>query len=112
MMQRRVATEVGVVINQKIRARAAHRKHAPPPAGRHPHSVATIGPERETEGFPDQPFVEGAQDELDPDLRHRLISETAFHRQAERGYDEGYDRDDWLDAEAAVDHIVIGAESE
>ena len=88
-------------------SKAAHRKHAPRPAGRHPHSVATIAPEGETERLPDQPFIEGAQDELDPDLRHRLISEAAFHHQAERGYDEGYDRDDWLEAETTVDHIIV-----
>ena len=95
-------------MTQKERTKAAHRKHVPRPAGRHPHSVATIAPQAETESLPDQPFVEGAKDELDPDLRHRLISEAAFHRQAERGYDEGYDRDDWLEAEADVDHVVVG----
>ena len=96
-------------MTQKIRTNSAHRKHTRRPATRHPHGVATIAPQEETERFPDQPFVEGAKDELDPDLRHRLISEAVFHRQAERGYDEGYDRDDWLEAEADVDHIVIGA---
>jgi hypothetical protein len=75
--------------------------------GQHPHGVATIvAPE--VDELPDQPFAEGTEDQLDPDLRHRLISEAAFHRQAERGYDEGYDREDWLDAEAAVDHVLVG----
>ena len=41
-----------------------------------------------------------------------MISEVAFHRQAQRGYDEGYDRDDWLDAEADIDHIVVGPKPE
>lgn len=95
-------------MTQKIRNKAAHAKHAPRHAERHPHSVATIAPPGETEVLTDQPFGEGAKDELDPDLRHRLISEAAFHRQAARGYDEGYDRDDWLEAEADVDHVVIG----
>jgi hypothetical protein len=95
-------------MTQKIGIKAAHRKRAPAPAGRHPHSVATIAPQGEIERLPDQPFVEGSKDELDPVLRHRMISEAAFHRQAERGYDEGYERDDWLDAEADIDHIVLG----
>jgi hypothetical protein len=94
----------------RIHGKAAPRKRTPRPAGQHPHSVATIAPQGETERLPDQPFVEGAQDELDSDLRHRLISEAAFHRQTERGYDEGYDRDDWLEAEAAIDHIIVGTE--
>jgi len=100
---------VEMTMRQTIRTKAAHPKHASPPPGRLPHSVATLAPEGETELFPDQPFVEGLKDELDPDLRYRMISEAAFHRLAERGYDEGYDRDDWLEAEADVDHIVIGA---
>jgi hypothetical protein len=104
----RVVAAVETTMTQKIRTKSAHRKHTPRSAIRHPHGVATILPQEETERLPDQPFVEGAKDELDPDLRHRLISEAAFHRQAERGCDEGYDRDDWLEAEADVDHIVIG----
>lgn len=74
---------------------------------RHPHGVANMTPPDEVEDFPEQPFAEGCEDQLDPDLRHRLISEAAFHRQAERGYDEGYDREDWLEAEAQVDHLVV-----
>jgi hypothetical protein len=99
-------------MTKKIRTKAAHGKHAPRPAGRHPRSIATIAPEGEAACLPDQAFGEGAKDELDPDLRHRMISEAAFHRQVERGYDEGYDRDDWLDAEADVDHIVVGPKPE
>ena len=55
----------------------------------------------------DTPFAEGKDDALDPDLRHRLISEHAYARYCERGYADGYDLDDWLDAEAEVDHTVI-----
>jgi len=105
--RQRVAA-VETTMTQKLRTKAAHQKETPRRATRHPHGVATILPQEETEGLSDQPFVEGAKDELGPDLRHRMISEAAFHRQSERGYDEGYDRDDWLDAEADVDHIVIG----
>ena len=71
---------------------------------KHPHSVANIlEEERET----DQPFAEGAQDTIDPDLRHRMISEAAYHRYAERGYEDGFDLDDWLQAEAQVDHVLL-----
>jgi hypothetical protein len=45
---------------------------------------------------------------LDADLRHRLISETAYHLYAQRGYADGYDLDDWLQAETQVDHIALG----
>ena len=53
------------------------------------------------------PFVEGSNDQLDPDLRHRLVSERAYARYCERGYADGYDVDDWFEAEAEVDHIII-----
>jgi hypothetical protein len=55
----------------------------------------------------DTPFAEGKDDGLDADLRHRLISERAYARYCERGYADGYDLDDWLEAEAEVDHTVL-----
>ena len=73
----------------------------------HPRSAPIISPPSEVEEEPDQPFVEGAQDTVDPDLRHRMISEAAFHRYAERGYADGYDIDDWLASEAEVDHLLL-----
>lgn len=74
----------------------------------HPRSVPTIAPEDESATPPEQPFVEGAYDEIDPDLRHRMISETAYHLYEERGFADGYDLDDWLQAETAVDHQMLG----
>ena len=67
--------------------------------------VATLEIEDEME--PDQPFAEGALDAIDPDLRHRMISEAAYRYYGERGYEEGYDVDDWLQAEADVDHLLL-----
>lgn len=61
------------------------------------------------EGAAELPFEEGAHDGLDPDLRHRMISEAAYHLYAERGYADGYDLDDWLQAEAQVDHTALRA---
>jgi hypothetical protein len=86
------------------KAKATRSRHVEP---RHPHSVPILGPEDEAGQAPDQPFAEGAQDAVDPDLRHRLISETAFRRYTERGYADGYDLDDWLQAEAEVDHLLL-----
>jgi Protein of unknown function (DUF2934) len=53
---------------------------------------------------PDPALVDAGQDTIGGDLRHRLISEAAYRIYAERGYVDGYDLDDWLQAEAAVDH--------
>ncbi len=56
---------------------------------------------------PDQPFEEGAHDMIDADLRHRLISEAAFEIYASRGFVDGFDVEDWLSAEAQVDHLLL-----
>ena len=92
-----------------------HRKTTTPHAGEaslpHPRSVPNIEPESEIAQEPEQPFGEGARDEIDPDLRHRMISEAAYHLYAERGYAEGYEVDDWQQAEAAVDHLLLNRRS-
>jgi hypothetical protein len=92
----------------EAKGRTRMAKHAAAhPARRHPHDVPTLGMEYEADEAPDQPFAQGVADELDPDLRHRLISEAAFHRQTERGYNSDYEDDDWRDAEGAVDHVLV-----
>jgi hypothetical protein len=73
----------------------------------HPRSAPIISPGKEAAQELDQPFVEGAHDSIDPDLRHRMISEVAYHRYTSRGYADGYDVDDWLQAEAEVDHLLL-----
>jgi hypothetical protein len=73
----------------------------------HPHSVAIAKPPREGEVDPDRPFEEGAHDEIDSDLRHRLISEAAFDLYAKRGFVDGYDLEDRLTAEASIDHLLL-----
>jgi len=72
----------------------------------HPHSVPIMDVEA-PEVTSEQPFAEGAQDAIDADLRHRMISEAAYRRYAERGYADGYDLDDWLQSEAEVDHLLL-----
>ena len=79
----------------RVFARAFQRSPAP---------VQTIDQE---ESAPDTPFEEGAHDTLDQDLRHRMVSEAAYHLYAQRGYTDGYDLDDWLQAEAQVDHTTL-----
>ena len=91
----------------KAGSKTIRKAHVAHPEPKHPHGVAIIASEEEIGEVPDQPFAEGVTDEIDPDLRHRLISEAAFNRQAERGYNSDYETDDWLEAEAAVDHVVV-----
>jgi hypothetical protein len=88
-------------------------KPSPPKGGRsahpaaHPREVPILAPEADDERDPDQPFEEGVRDSIDPDLRHRMVSETAFRLYEERGCADGYELDDWLQAEADVDHLVL-----
>ncbi len=72
-----------------------------------PKAVPVLESDADTATTPDQPFAEGAADALSADLRHRLISETAFHHLAERGYEDGSEVEDWTEAEAEVDHTLL-----
>jgi hypothetical protein len=84
---------------------AHHRADHPHQSG-HPRTVAILdGGDVETQL--DQPFEEGSHDAIDPDLRHRLISETAYELYQRRGFADGYDLDDWLQAEEQVDHLLL-----
>jgi hypothetical protein len=85
----------------KSKASAALALHSEP---KHPHAVSIL--ETPDEG-PDQPLVEGARDEVDPDLRHRMISEAAYYRYVERGYFDGYELDDWLQSQADLDRVLL-----
>ncbi|TMG83036.1 MAG: DUF2934 domain-containing protein [Betaproteobacteria bacterium] len=40
---------------------------------------------------------------IDAETRHRMIREAAYRLYARRGYLEGFELDDWLQAEAEVD---------
>ena len=72
----------------------------------HPRVVAL---EDRSESGPDATFADGARDELVPDLRHRLISDLAYARYCARGYVDGFDIDDWLEAEAEVGRLRLRA---
>lgn len=94
----------------KTPSRDARRKPAAPPerhAASHPRSVPIQEPDPDDARDPDQPFAEGAYDAMDPDLRHRLISEAAYNLYRQRGFADGYDLDDWLQAEESVDHLLV-----
>ena len=86
--------------------RTAHKVHAAP---EHPRSVPIPAKEPIDERAPDQPFIEGVGDMIDPNLRHRMVSEAAYMLYARRGYEAGYDVDDWLQAEDDVDHLLTSA---
>lgn len=88
------------------RKRATHGGTVPASRTLHPHSIANLETDALPPLPPDMPFVEGRRDAIDPDLRHRLISETAYRMYEARGYADGSDVEDWLSAESEVDHML------
>ena len=91
-----------------------HRRSAVEPSQRHVvrspgtrmRDVPNVDVDDDFDLSPDRPFAGDVIDALDPDLRHRMVSETAHRRHGECGYDDGYDLDDWLQAEADLDHLL------
>ena len=53
-------------------------------------------------------LAEDTKGEIGVELRHRMISEAAYQLYAERGYVDGLELDDWLQAEAEVDRRLGG----
>jgi hypothetical protein len=90
-------------------ASSAKRRTAMPkrPPPKHPRTVPTPPAADDIDVASDAPFAEGAHDELSADLRHRLISDAAYFRYSQRGYADGYDMDDWFEAEAEIDHALL-----
>lgn len=76
------------------------KRHAP---SEHPHSVPILHHDNTEQSEFDASFDETPHDEYEPDLRQRMISEAAYCLFTERGYQDGYDIDDWIRAEEVVD---------
>ena len=74
-----------------------------------PADMRTV-PESEAEQETKPVFSELAHPEMDEDLRFRMISEAAYNLYAQRGYVDGFELDDWFQAEAEVGRI-LGAQS-
>ena len=70
-----------------------------------PADMRTV-PESASEPETKPVFSDRAQTEMDEDLRFRMISEAAYRLYAQRGYVEGFELDDWFQAEAEVDRIL------
>lgn len=65
-------------------------------------------PDDDTIGDLDVSLEEDTKGEIGDELRHRMISEAAYQLYAERGYVDGLELDDWLQAEAEVDRMLGG----
>src|SRR5437660_8216296 len=63
----------------------------------------TSAPETQVPEQSKPPAAESAQSGIDPVVRHRMISEAAYRRYAQRGCTEGSELEDWLQAETEID---------
>jgi len=72
----------------------------------------TSAPETQAPEQSKPPVAESAQSGIDPIVRHRMVSEAAYRRYAERGYIEGFELEDWLQAETEVDRQLANRERE
>jgi len=52
---------------------------------------------------PEPPEAESVQAGVDAEARQRMIREAAYEKYVQRGYVEGFELEDWLQAEAEVD---------
>jgi hypothetical protein len=59
----------------------------------------------------DTSLEEDAKGEISDELRHRMISEAAYHLYVERGYVDGLELDDWLQAEGEIDRMLAGRQA-
>lgn len=57
----------------------------------------------------DTSFEQGAHGEIEPNLRHRMVSEATYYIETQRGCADGYDMDDWLQAQKSLDPIVLNS---
>jgi hypothetical protein len=46
--------------------------------------------------------------EVTPEQRHFMIAEAAYYRAERRGFEGGYEWQDWMDAEAEIDRLITG----
>jgi hypothetical protein len=82
-------------------------------SGKHSRSTAAakhvrrVAPRPSSEQAAPMPSEVESHAAFDPDLRHRMISEAAYYLHTQRGYADGYDLDDWLEAEAKIDDLIM-----
>jgi hypothetical protein len=48
----------------------------------------------------------GKRDRVSPDIRQRYIAEAAYFKAEKRGFAQGGELGDWIDAEAEVDALL------
>jgi len=65
------------------------------------HGAPTMAPQTQASEQSESPAA--SQGGIDAETRHRMISEAAYRLYAKRGYVEGFELEDWLQAEAEVD---------
>ena len=76
--------------------RKTHRETPPPAKSRTYRGEAVDSPAPPEPG--PQPVA--------PEARHAMIAEAAFYRAEQRGFEPGYELDDWLHAERDIERVL------
>jgi hypothetical protein len=63
----------------------------------------TTDPQAQVSEKSESPPGVASQSGIDAETRHRMISQAAYRLYAQRGYLEGFELEDWLQAETEVD---------
>ena len=87
-------------------SQATRSNQAPnlPPAD--PYTLPTNTGQSEADRASERVPSEVMRDDANRHLRHRMISEAAYQIYVQRGYADGFELADWLQAEAEVDRLL------
>jgi hypothetical protein len=73
-----------------------------------PRKAGNIGPTEPVEPKPDMASAgsPGTARPTSPEERRRMVAEAAYYRAQHRGFEPGGELDDWIHAEAEIDHLI------
>ena len=83
-----------MAVKKETERRSAERRTAP--------KAAPTPPRTSKPAAAGSPMNDSARADLSPDELRKLISEAAYYRAKQRGFQPGHELDDWIQAEAEV----------
>lgn len=88
-----------MAVKKDTERRSAERRTAPKAPSAAPKTSKPAAP---------SPMNAAARADLTPDELRKLISEAAYYRAKQRGFQPGHELDDWIQAEAEVSRRLNG----
>lgn len=91
---------------KKTVAKTPAKKAAAKPAAAKPAAVKTSAVKKAPTSTTARPRT--AKVKVTPEQRHFMIAEAAYYRAERRGFEGGYEWQDWMDAEAEIERMISG----